>query len=61
MLGYMDMHDFTAGVTNHEENMKCPEENRLHADEVASPGFASVLPEKDPPPGRVPGGGVGGR
>ena len=49
MLGYLDMQDLAAGMADHEEDIKRSEEDRLHADEVASPDFASVLLEKDPP------------
>jgi hypothetical protein len=30
-LGYLDMHDFSVAVTNHEEDMERREENCLHA------------------------------
>ncbi len=50
MLSYLDMHDFATGMADHEEDIERSEENRLHADEVASPDFASVLLEKDAPP-----------
>ena len=39
-------------MADHEEDIERSEENRLHVDEVASPDFASVLFEKDAPPGR---------
>jgi hypothetical protein len=52
ILSYLDMHDFAAGMAYHEEDMQCPEEKRLYADEVTSPDFASVLLERDPPPRR---------
>src|SRR5260370_34214239 len=39
-------------MADYEEYRECCEENRLHADEVASPDFASVLFEKDAPPGK---------
>src|SRR4029077_15451144 len=52
MLSYLDMHDFATGMADHEEDIERSDENRLHVDEVASPDFASVLLEKDAPPGR---------
>jgi hypothetical protein len=52
MLGYLNMQDFATGMADHEEDVERSEENRLHADEVASPNLASVLLEKVAPPGR---------
>jgi hypothetical protein len=51
MLSYLDMHDFATGMADHKEDIERSEENRLHADEVASPDFASVLFEKMRHPG----------
>jgi hypothetical protein len=52
MAGHSDMHHFAAGVTYHEEDIEGLEENRLDADEVASPDFTGMLCEEVPPPGR---------
>src|ERR1019366_10300136 len=52
MLSCLDMQDFATGMAYHEEDVERSEENRLRADKIASPNLASVLLEKDTPPGR---------
>ena len=44
-----DMHDFPTGVMDDEKDIDRPEEDRLDAEEIASPDFTRVQREKIPP------------
>ncbi len=51
MAGYLDMHDHTTGVVDHEEDIESSKIDRLDTKEVASPDISGMSPEKNPPSG----------